>query len=897
MSYQRPDPDEILARILDQESKSRRGKLKIFFGAAAGVGKTYNMLDAAQARRAEGVEVVAGYIEPHGRPETEALLEGLEVIPPRMVDYRGTQLREFDLDAALARHPTLILVDELAHTNAPGSRHPKRWQDVEELLEAGINVYTTVNVQHLESLNDVVAQITGTIVRETVPDSILESADEVELIDLSPDDLLKRLQEGKVYIPQQAEQAMKSFFRKGNLMALRELSLRRTAERVDEQMQDYRQDKAVAQVWPAGERILVSISPSPLSARLVRAAKRMATGLHADWMAVYVETPRSARLSETERSRVTQTLRLAEQLGAESTSLSGHNIAEEIIAYARKHNVTKIVVGKPLHSTWRDLIYGSVLNELVRRSGAIDVYAISGEAETLQPTAAPVTAKPIRWALYVRAALIVVACTLVAGFIFTYLQPANLIMIYLVGIVAVAARYGRGPSALASLLSVLSFDFFFVTPYLTFAVSDTEYVITFSVMLLVALTISRMTVRIKEQAEAARERERRAASSYEISHEFANSSSVDALADIAVRHIGDAFNSQTLILLPDGSGELHARGTEPALSRLTDQEGGVARWTYDHGQSAGWGTQTLSGSAGIYLPLLTPKGTIGVLGLYPSQPEPLFSPDQMHLLETFTNQTALAIERARLAEESERSQLQVETERMRSALLSSVSHDLRTPLVAITGAASGMLQHKETLDARDRELTQIVYEEAERLNRLVGNLLEMTRLESGTIEVDKEWQPLEEVVGSALARMSNLMANRPLTTSLPDALPLVPIDSVLIEQVLVNLLENAVKYTPPDSPIELSAWADEEAVTVEVADWGPGLPPGEEERIFDKFYRVRPATTGGAGLGLTICRAIVQAHGGRLWATNRFGGGASFRFTLPLEGEPPQVNLEDEQAG
>lgn len=897
MEYQRPDPDEILARILDQESKSRRGRLKIFFGAAAGVGKTYSMLDAAQARRAEGVDVVVGYVEPHGRAETEALLAGLEAIPPRMIDYRGTQLREFDLDAALAHRPALILVDELAHTNAPGSRHPKRWQDVEELLEAGINVYTTVNVQHLESLNDVIAQITGTIVRETIPDSILESADEVELIDLSPDDLLKRLQEGKVYISGQAEQAMKSFFRKGNLMALRELSLRRTAERVDEQMQVYRQDKAVAQVWPAGERILVCISPSPLSARLIRAAKRMATGLHADWTTIYVETPRTARLSDAKRTRVTQTLRLAEQLGADTATLSGHDVVEEILAYAHRHNVTKIVVGKPVHPTWRDLIFGSVLNDLARRSGAIDVYAISGDDSPAQPAAALAPDTTIRWGLYLRAILIVAICSLVAAAIFPYLAAANLIMVYLVGVVVVAARYGRGPSVVASLLSVLFFDFFFVTPFLTFAVSDSEYLITFGVMLLVALTISRMTVRNKEQAEAARERERRTAISYEISRAFANSSSVDDLADIAIRHIGDVFDAQVGILLPDAGGDLRVRGRETVVDKLTDQELGVARWAFDHHQPAGWSTQTLSGSAGIYLPLLTPKATSGVLGLFPAQPNAALPPDQLHLLETFVNQTALAIERARLAEETDRSQLQIETERMRSALLSSVSHDLRTPLAAITGAASGILQHQESLDAQRRELAHIVYEEAERLNRLVGNLLEMTRLESGTVQVEKEWQPLEEVVGTALLRLGDMLSDHPLTTAIPDDLPLVPIDSVLIEQVLVNLLENAVKYTPPASPITLSAWIEDEAVIVEVADRGPGLPPGEEERIFDKFYRVRPSAAGGAGLGLTICRAIVRAHGGRLWASNRSGGGVSFRFTLPLEGEPPQVDVEDEQAG
>jgi two-component system sensor histidine kinase KdpD len=820
----------------------------------------------------------------------------LEVIPPHRVEYRGAQLREFDLDAALTRKPALILVDELAHSNAPGSRHAKRWQDVEELLDAGINVYTTVNVQHLESLNDVVAQITGTIVRETIPDSILEEADEVEMVDVSPDELLIRLREGKVYLPEQAQHAIHNFFRKGNLMALRELALRRTAERVDEQMQVYRQDKAVAQIWPAGERIMVCISASPLASRLVRAAKRMATGLHAEWITAYVETPDTMRLPEIDRNRVIQTLRLAEQLGAETVTLSGHNVIEEILTYARKKNVTKIIVGKPDHPAWRDFVFGSVLNKLIRQSGSVDVYVISGEADIPQPARLqPAMGSTINWSFHARALGVVIICTLIAALMFPYFAPANLIMEYLVGIVIVAARYGRGPSIIASVLSVFAFDFFFVPPYLTFHVTDAEYLITFAVMLLVALTISNMTIRIKEQAEAARERERRTTSLYEMSRDFASNSEVDELARIAARHIENLFVSQVILLLPDENNYLKVYGSETASKKLTAQERGVARWVYDHGQEAGLGTQTLPGARGMYLPLLTPKGKIGVLGVYPSQPSHLLSPDQMHLLETFANQTALAMERAQLTDEAEQARVQIETERLRNSLLSSVSHDLRTPLAAITGAASGLLERNHNLDPRGRELAQVAYEEAERLNRLVSNLLEMTRLESGGVNVEKEWQPLEEVVGTTLLRLERLFEDHPLKTHLPDDLPLVPIDAVLIEQVLVNLLENAVKYTPTGSPIDLSAWAEGQEVIVEVADRGPGLPPGDEKRIFDKFYRVRPTTASGVGLGLAICRAVIEAHGGRIWAENRAGGGAVFRFTLPLDGEPPQIDMENEQ--
>lgn len=895
MSDQRPDPDELLARIQAEENKSHRGKLKIFFGATAGVGKTYAMLDAAHMRLSEGVDVVAGYVEPHSRPETQALLAGLEAIPPRLAEYHGATLREFDLDAALNRHPELILVDELAHTNAPGSRHAKRWQDVEELLETGINVYTTVNVQHLESLTDVVSQITGTTVRETIPDLLLEQADEVEMVDLSPDDLLQRLKDGKVYVPEQAERAMRSFFRKGNLMALRELALRRTADRVDDQMQDYRRDHAIAQTWPAAERILVSVSPSPLSRRLIRAAKRMAAGLHAEWLAVYIETPAHTRLSEENRNRVIQNLRLAEQLGAETVTRFGHSVSQELLSYARERNVSKILVGKPAHPRWRDVAFGSVLDELVRDSGEIDIYVISGDLDESRPQPMQMLQRTSSGIAYANAIIVVAVCTALAWLMFPYFALANLIMVYLVGVVIASARYGRGPSILASLMSVAAFDFFFVSPHLTFAVSDTQYFVTFVIMLIVAMTISTLTVRIKQQAEAAREGERRTTNLYAMSRDLANSRGTGTLVQIAAQHIGQVFHSQVIVLLPDAQGHLDTRIPEEASRLLTTHEQGVAEWVHDHGQAAGLGTETLPGAKGLYLPLKTSRGIVGVLGIYPQQPHRLLSPDQFHLLETFANQTSLAVERARLAEETEQAQVQIEAERLRNALLSSVSHDLRTPLAAITGAASTLIERNQTLDPEDRlELAQMTYEEAERLNRLVGNLLDMTRLESGGIQIEKEWQPLEEVIGTTLGRLGKQMDDHPITVHLPPDLPLVPFDSMLIEQVLVNLVENAIKYTPSCSPIEISASRRENEIVVEVVDHGPGLPSGDEERVFDKFYRAQPANVRGVGLGLTICRGIVKAHGGRIWAENRPEGGATFRFTLPLESEPPEVKVEDE---
>jgi two-component system, OmpR family, sensor histidine kinase KdpD len=900
----RPDPDALLARVQAEEAGPAKGRLKIFFGASAGVGKTYAMLQAAQQQRAAGVDVVGGYIETHRRAETEALIHDLEVLPRRQIAYRGATLAEFDLDAALARHPQLILVDELAHTNAPESRHPKRWQDVAELLDAGINVYTTVNVQHIESLNDVVAQITGVIVRETVPDRMVEQADEVELIDLTPDDLLQRLKEGKVYVPQQAERAVQNFFRKGNLIALRELALRRTADRVDVQMQHYRRDHAIAQTWPTNERLLVAVSPGPLSVRLVRAARRMAQAMRAEWIVVAVETPKTMRLPETARDQLAQTLRLAEQLGAETVMLSGQRASETILSYAHTRNVTKIVVGKPARPRWKEIVFGSTVDELVRRSGEIDVYVITGDPDAAQPAAPRLIERTSSWSAYGWGLVVVAVCTALAALMFPSFAEANLIMTYLLGIVVVASRFGRGPSILASIVSVAAFDFFFVPPRLTFAVSDVQYLITFAVMLAVALVISSMAVRLRQQATSAGQREQRIAALYAMSREFAASRGVKKLLRAAVRNISDTFESQVVILLPNAVGRLQPWGNvtgwwgeevgEKMVFAPDGHDQGVAQWVYDHGQLAGLGTDTLSGAKALYLPLIASRGTAGVLGVRPAQPRRFVAPDQLHLLETFASQAALALERAELADEAQRAHIEIAAERMRNSLLSSVSHDLRTPLTVITGAMSSLRENGAPLDLSTRaELIDTAYDEANRLNRLVGNLLDMTRIESGTIQVQKEWQPLEEVVGAALTRLDTQLNEHPLTTALPADLPLVPLDSVLIEQVLVNLLENAIKYTPAGSPIEISASAMPDAVTVAVADRGPGLPPGDEQRVFEKFYRA-PLTKdrSGIGLGLTICRAIIAAHNGRIWAENWPGGGAVFRFTLPLDGTPPQIAPE-----
>jgi two-component system, OmpR family, sensor histidine kinase KdpD len=644
MTDHRPDPDSLLALANAEEERERRGKLKVFFGATAGVGKTFAMLQAAQELKRRGVDVLVGVVETHGRAETQALLDGLEILPLRREEHRGVTLTEFDLDGALARRPAVLLVDELAHTNAPGSRHAKRWQDVEELLAAGLDVYTAFNVQHLESLNDLIGKITGIVVRETVPDSILERADQVELVDLPPEELLKRLQEGKVYVPEQAAQAIQGFFRPGNLIALREIALRKTAERVEAQMQRYRELHGVAETWPVAERLLVAVSSGPNAARLVRAARRLAERLRAEWLVVYVETSAELRVSKEERDRVWQTLRLAEKLGAETVTLSGERPAGEILRYARRRNVSKIVVGKPTRARWRDFLVGSVRDQLERESGDIDVYVIAGEAGEGWPAA---SRKP-RHGGDPRRYLAALAFTLLATGLSVlgrpYLGPTNLVMIFLLGVVATAFFCGRGPSVLASVLGVASFDYFFVPPYYSFNISDTEYLLTFAVMLMTALIISTLTVRLRQQAEAADDRERRTAALYAMSRDLAAAKDTDEILKAAASHIHSVFLSQVLLLLPDPTGKVSERAGESVTFILDVREHAVAQWVFDHGRAAGKTTDTLPAAKGLYLPLKTSRGIVGVLGVHPADPDSLAAPERLHFLEAFANQIALAVE-------------------------------------------------------------------------------------------------------------------------------------------------------------------------------------------------------------------------------------------------------------
>lgn len=887
MDERRPDPDALLRKVQEAEVREKRAKLKVFFGAAPGVGKTYAMLSEAQERRMEGIDVVIGVVETHGRSETAALLEGLEALPRKELAYAGQFLPEFDLVAALKRRPGLILMDELAHSNVMGSHHAKRWQDVLELLDAGLDVYTTMNVQHLDSLKDVVAQITGVIVRENVPDTVLERADEVELVDLPPDDLLVRLKEGKVYLPDQARHARDHFFRKGNLLALRELALRHTAESVDAQMRRYMASEGIHKTWAAGDRLLVCVGPGELSERLIRGTRRMAGSLGAPWMALYVESRKHLGFTEADRTRIEDNLRLAEKLGGETAVIEGGGTLEEdVLTFARDRNITKLVVGKPSRPRWIELLMGSTVDELIRHSGDIDVYVISGEPgrEPAAPFLRRTITSPVR--NYLLSALVVALASVIASLTFRRTELADIVMVYLLGILIVATRFGRGPSLLASILSVAALDFLFIPPYLTFNVTDFRHVGTFAVMLLMGVVIGNLTERIRAQARLARGREQRTHALYRLGQELARSAGSAALVASAIQNVATQFQGQGVVLQPDEHGRLQTPA-HPMAFPLNEAEKGVAQWVFDHAEPAGLGTLTLPGARATYLPLKGAAGTIGVMGVLPEDASRWVEPDQRQLLEAFANQTALALERSLLAEQSARDRRRADEERLRNALLSSVSHDLRTPLGVITGAVSTALETPDLPESARRELLQSAQEEAQRLHRLVSNLLDITRLESGSLELHTEWMPMEEVVGAALNRRELAAEVHRVRVSLPEDLPLIAMDGVLMEQLLLNLLDNALKYSPPGSPVDIKAWAAGKSLTLSISDQGPGIPPGEEERIFEKLARGQTASNRpGAGLGLAICRGIATAHHGRIQAVNHPQGGAQFLVTLPLGTAP-----------
>jgi two-component system sensor histidine kinase KdpD len=884
----RPDPDAILRRVQEEETRARRAKLKIFFGFAPGVGKTYRMLQVARDLLIEEkpVDVVVGVVETHGRFDTGALLLGLEILPRQRLEYRGRTLEEFDLDGALARRPNLLLVDELAHTNVPGSRHAKRWQDVLELLDAGIDVYTTVNIQHVESLNDVIAQITGIHVRETIPDSMLERADEIELVDIAPEELLTRLREGKVYLPEQARRAADQFFRHGNLLALRELALRRIAQHVDEDVREFREQHGVVATWPTGERILVCVGPAPSSGRLIRTTTRLAAGLRAPWVAAWVETIALAPLNDADRERLEEHLRLAESLGGSVVRLSGSSAAQALLEYARKQNVTRIVIGKPTHSRLRDRLRGSLLDDVVRGSGDIDVLVISGDPEEERSAPSPAAIAPATaWTAWLVAAALAGVATGVGWLLQRVMGVPDIEMLYLLAVGVAGLRLGRGPALLTAGLSVAAFDFLFVPPFLTFRVADLRYLLTFAMMFGVGVVLSELTARLRRQEQDARGREERTGALYALSTELAGAAEPAAVLDVTARLAGRALEAQAFGLRPDGSGALVVVAAYPSGSTLERNELGVARWVFEHGRPAGFGTDTLPGSRSLAVPLGGPEGSRAVLALLPEKAAPLRA-EQRSFLEALTRQGTLALERARLIEEARAAAVRARTEEMRSSLLSAVSHDLRTPLAAITGAATA-LRDGEVSPASRRDLVETVCEEAERLERQVRNLLDMTQLDSGRVDLRREWVPLEEIVGSTLARLEKLLGDRDVRVALARDLPLVWVDPILIEQLLVNLLENAVRYAP-DGPLEIEARRVGEQLELCVSDQGPGLPAEIRGRAFEKFVRGPKSAARGVGLGLAICRGVAEAHGGTIAAEDREGGGTRFRLTLPLA-KPPSA--------
>lgn len=886
----RPDPDVLLAAIQKQEARAERGKLKIFFGMAAGVGKTYGMLQAGHEAKAAGVDVVVGYVVTHGRAETEALLQGLEVVPPITLEYRGAVLEEVNVDAIMERDPQLALVDELAHTNAPGSRHAKRYQDVLELLEAGIDVYTTINVQHFESRADAVRQITGITVHETVPDSVLDLADDIELIDLTPEELRRRLAEGKVYTPDRSDVAAKNFFRTGNLTALREMALRLTAEHVDHQLQDYMDIKRIAGPWKSSERLMVAVGPSPFSEKLIRWTRRMAYNLEAPWLAAHVET--TEPLDSEARDRLSRNLDFARDLGGEVVTTAGDNVAVALLQLARQHNVTQIVVGKPHQKGMFKFLSRPMVDQVIQHSGEIDVYVVTGDdVEGVRNSSAtlPSWSRHSPWQNYAWALLIILSLTAALAALLSVLPWLSYFVVGLIELLAVllvAVYLGRGPALLVAALGALSWNFLFIEPRFTLQISRAQDVILFVLYFLIAIFVGNMAARLRSQERLAQHNAERTTALYSLAHETATAVNMDDVLKAAVTEIGRVFDAEVAIFLADGS-FLERQAHPSSTLTISDKDFSVAVWAFENGRAAGRFTETLPLTAAQFVPLRTPDRTVGVLGVnFRGEDRKTF--DQPLLLETFASQVALAIERELLDEATEHNAMLRESERLYTTLLNSISHELRTPIATITGAADSLLDPQTSGNEASRtQLIRDIQDSGQRLNRLVANLLDMSRLESGRLQLKLEWCDVSDIIGIAIGQLESCLAGRPLTIHQAADLPLVRLDFMLMEQVVVNLLDNACAYTPPGAPIEIAtSYADGE-VTIAITDHGPGIAEADMAQIFDKFYRAPGTATGGTGLGLSICRGLVETHGGTLTAENVPGAGARFLIRLPANATPP----------
>ncbi|NCU02088.1 sensor histidine kinase [Candidatus Macondimonas diazotrophica] len=891
----RPSPEA----LLEKAEQEMRGRLKIFLGAAPGVGKTYEMLMSGRARKADGDDVVIGMVETHGREETEALVEGLEVIPRTKVAYKGQHLEEMDLDAVLERHPQLVLVDELAHSNAPGSRHPKRYLDVLEILDRGIDVYTTLNIQHIESLNDVVAQITRIRVRETVPDTIIDRADDVEIIDLTPDDLIRRLHEGKVYLPKIARRAIENYFSPGNLTALRELALRRTAQRVDQQLLSQMRAQAIEGPWPAGERVLVCISEDSRSAGLIRYAKRLADRLYARWTALYVEGRRNLQLSEDERDRVAEALRLAQNLEGDAVTIPGGDgrVADDVIAYAHANNITHIVIGKSSRSRWFEILHGSVVHELVRRAGNISVHVVAGDKETeVRASRRPVETASLRrrpdWMAYGKSTLVVAAAIGVGLLLWPWIGVEHIGLIFLTAVVTVAVWSGLLPSLYTSVISAASYNFFFTDPYHTFLISRPREIVSVVFFTIVAIIVSNVAAQARAQTVAARARARTTESLYSFSRKLAGAGVLEDVLWATAYQMASMLNVRVVILLPD-NGAVAVRAGYPPDDTLVDADIAAARWAWEHNRPAGRGADTLPGAKRLYLPLITGSTPVGVVGLDNDRKGPLLTPEQQRLFDALADQAAVAIERIQLVAELDRARLAAEADKLRSALLTSISHDLKTPLASILGAAGTLRDYANAMSEADRaDLLATVIDESERLNRFIANLLDMTRIETGAMEPNASLQYLDDIVGSALRRASKITSRHRTVTEISPNLPMLKLDPVLFEQVLFNLFDNAAKYAPPSTTIRIRAWDDGRWATIQIIDEGPGIPPADLERVFDSFHRVRKGdhVLAGTGLGLSICKGFIEAMGGTITASNRTDrSGAIFTIRMPVPTDRPKL--------
>ncbi len=887
MNESRPNPDQILEQIKEEESIKIRGKLKVYLGMAAGVGKTYSMLSDAIIEKSRGLDVVAGYIEPHGRVEVQRLAAKLPSISLRRGEYRGIQVNEFDLDRCLELAPSLVLVDELAHTNVPGSRHEKRWQDIEEVLDHGINVWTTVNIQHIESLTDIVKQITGIDVQETVPDAFFRGAEEVELVDTPPEDLIQRIRDGKVYLPDKVDHALSHFFKKGNLIALRELALRQTASQVEAEMDSFRSRHKIREFWPAADKILVCVAPNRLAEKIVRTATRIATTMHAQMVVAYIETLRYSLLPAEQRRLAFQALELGEQLGAETVYRQSADIAGELLSIAAERNITIIVMGKPMRRRWKELVYGSVVDEVLRRSGKLHIYCVPGFSSEGVKLVSMARFQGISFkGIFLAVGVFLITTSLCYLFDRVHFwEFSDISMVYLAAIAYISVKSTFWETLIAATLSVLACDFLFVPPRYTFAVANGQYFITFSIMLLISIFISRLTSRLRLQAKAISERERRTAALFDLTRHLTSAMTLQGIKAICSREFEILFGAKIQLLMPNERGVL----VDVENEQVDPNEQGVALWAYEHNREAGLSTDTLPGAKCLCLPLVSRGACVGVLGI--RLENQVLDLDQKRLMEAFSNQLAVAADRVRAEEEGNRTRFQVEREKLRSSLLSSLSHDLRTPLAAISGAASALLQSEEPSIAARKELSLTISEESDRLSRMVRNILDITKLESGEVQLQKEWHSLEELVSTSLERSRVVLGQRQVKVDIPFGFPLIQVDGILMEQLFTNLFENVGRHTPPETKVTVSSDLFEPWVEIVIADNGPGIPPNAQEKVFQKNFA--GSRSGGFGLGLYIARAIVVAHGGQIVADNNKNGGAVFCVKLPYVCPPSVENPND----